>query len=244
MIWPSRISSNAIVAALMVGALPLPIPAAIVSGSVQPINARAGGKNRDYSGVVVWLEPSDGATPVLKPKTVQMIQKNKRFVPRVLAVPLGTTVSFPNLDPIFHNVFSNFSGQVFDLGLYSPGKVPAVRFQRTGFVRVFCNIHASMSAVIAVLPSPYLAISDTNGSFTFRDVPPGEYRFHVFHERSTGESLQALDAELTVGHENITLAPMRLSESDSVQVPHKNKYGRDYPPVVEDRPMYPAGAKR
>ncbi len=79
-------------------------------------------KHKDYSGVVVWLEPLANAVAAPVPsRPAQMIQKNKMFTPHVLAVPLGGSVSFPNLDPIFHNAFSNFNGQIFDVGLYKPG---------------------------------------------------------------------------------------------------------------------------
>src|SRR5277367_4250263 len=76
-------------------------------------------KHRDFSGVVVWLEPTAGA-PVMPVKTshAQMIQRDKTFSPHVLPVLAGTVVNFPNYDPIFHNAFSNYDGQVFDIGLY------------------------------------------------------------------------------------------------------------------------------
>ena len=100
-----------------------------------------------------------------------MVQKDKTFTPHILAVPVGATVDFPNFDPIFHNAFSNYDGQVFDVGLYPPGTSRSVRFSRPGVVRVFCNIHASMSAVIAVLATPYFDTSKRDGKFEIRDVP-------------------------------------------------------------------------
>ena len=78
-------------------------------------------KHKDYAGVVLWLEPVDRAAPACRRKRVEMMQKDKQFQPHVLAIPVGGTVDFPNLDPIFHNAFSNFSGQPFDVGLYAPG---------------------------------------------------------------------------------------------------------------------------
>lgn len=246
MTWRLHTFSKSVAAGLLAGFLPLPTLAASVAGTVRPLDSRtqAIGRNRDYSGVVVWLDRRDGARAALQPKTVQIVQKNKRFVPPVVAVPVGSTVSFPNFDPIFHNAFSNFSGQMFDVGLHAPKTAPAVRFQRAGFVRVFCNIHATMSAVIAVLATPYMAITDSRGAFRLDDVASGEYRLHVFHERSTEQSLKALEVDLTIGEEDIALPPMRVSESGSAQVPHKNKFGKDYPPLIDDRPMYPARRKR
>ena len=71
-----------------------------------------------------------------------MQQKDKQFQPHVVAISLGSTVDFPNLDLIFHNAFSNFSGQPFDIGLYAPRTSRSVTFKHAGIVRVFCNIHA------------------------------------------------------------------------------------------------------
>jgi len=110
----------------------------------------------------------------------------------VLAITLGTTVDFPNHDPIFHNAFSNYNGQIFDVSLYPPGSSRSITFQREGVVRVFCNIHPAMSAVIVVLKSPYFCVSGKNGSLQIAGVPPGSYRMHVFHERATDHTLSAL----------------------------------------------------
>src|SRR5947209_1192263 len=146
MIWLWRICFSAAFASLLNGAA--------VSGSVALRDSRNPKVTRkqDYSGVVVWLEPLSNTVPVsLAPRHAKMVQKNKSFTPHVLAIPVGTVVDFPNFDPIFHNAFSNYNGQVFDVGLYPPGSSRSVRFARPGIVRVFCNIHAGMSAVIVVL---------------------------------------------------------------------------------------------
>src|SRR5262249_44435272 len=112
MTWLSRIFSRSTAAAVLLG---VPAVAATVSGSVQPVDSRDPSvRHHDYSGIVVWLDRRDGAMQPPEPKLVQMAQKNKRFVPQVLAVPVGSTVTFPNFDPIFHNVFSTYSGQIFD----------------------------------------------------------------------------------------------------------------------------------
>src|SRR6185369_3436875 len=125
----------------------LPILAATVSGRVELRDSRDAAvvKNNNYSGVVVWLKPLVTVTSL--PGHARMIQSDKRFTPHVLVVPVGSRVDFPNMDPIFHNAFSNFDGQLFDVGLYPPGSSRSVKFDRVGVVRVFCNIHPMMSAV-------------------------------------------------------------------------------------------------
>jgi plastocyanin len=201
-------------------------------------------KHNDYSGVVIWLERRDGTTVPVVPKAAQMAQQKKHFVPPVLAVPAGSTVSFPNFDPIFHNAFSNFAGQIFDVGLYPPRTDQRVRFRQPGIVRVFCNIHPTMSGVIVVLNTPYLAVSNPSGSFRIDGVQPGEYQLSVFHERATEETLKALSRSLTIGDEAVALPQLAILETGYIPAPHKNKYGQEYPAVIEDRPMYPAGRSR
>src|ERR1041384_3467617 len=129
--------------------------AATVSGNIELTNSRDPEvrKHKNFSGVVVWLEPVGRATGVPKfaRKPNVMAQKMKAFNPHVMAIPAGTAAEFPNFDPIFHNAFSSYSGQVFDVGLYPPGRTRTVVFKREGVVRVFCNIHPAMSAVIVVL---------------------------------------------------------------------------------------------
>ena len=102
-------------------------------------------------------------------------------------------------------------------------------FKREGVVRVFCNIHPTMSAVIVVLKSPYFAVSTKTGDFTIANVPPGNYRLRVFHERATQQTLDALTRSVEVGQTNSELSIIAVSESGYLLLPHKNKYGKDYP---------------
>ena len=223
----------------------LPLSGATVSGRVELRDSKDAmvSKKGDYSGVVVWLEPVNGEPlPVPQGARARMVQKDKAFTPHVLAIPVGATVDFPNFDPIFHSAFSNYDGQLFDVGLYPPGTSQSVRFNRPGIVRVFCNIHASMSAVIAVLATPYFDRSQKNGGFEIREVPPGEYRLKVFHERATMATLDALSRKITVGSAALVLPPIGVSESGYLVVPHTNKFGREYTDP-DERGVYPAKRK-
>lgn len=116
---------------------------------------------------------------VARPK---MAQENKRFVPTVLAVQVGDTVSFPNFDPFFHNVFSYSKVKRFDLGRYPQGQSAEVVFEKPGVVQVFCEIHAAMRAYIHVLDTPYFTVSDEQGRFEISSVPGGEYQLCVWQE--------------------------------------------------------------
>lgn len=215
----------------------LPLIAGNVTGKVELRDSRE--KRHDYSGVVVAL--TDKPATSLVNTHVTMLQKNKMFTPHVLAVAAGTYVDFPNDDPIFHNAFSSYNGQLFDLGLYAPGSTKSVRFSREGIVRVFCNIHSSMSAVIVVLPTPYFATTAKDGSFLIPNVPPGDYQLSVFHERATESTLRALSRRVTV-EQSLTLPPIVISEAGYLQMPHTNKYGHIYAPEP-DGSLYPATKK-
>ena len=196
------------------------------------------------SDLVVWLTPVHPKSGLLlEPQHGQLLQKNKMFHPHTLVITAGSTVDFPNADPIFHNAFSNFDGQLFDVGLYPPGTTRTVHFRRPGIVRVFCNIHPSMFAVIVVLDTPYFTKAGRDGRYRLQNVPPGAYQLHVFDERATtGPSSPELitidDAEALVG-----AAPIHLSEAGYVQSPHKNKYGLDYPPSSTEAETYTGLAK-
>jgi plastocyanin len=219
---------------------------ASVTGSISLIDSRdptvRSGSN--FSGVVVWLEPvGNGAiVPVRTPARTEIDQKNKRFLPHIIAVPVGSTVDFPNSDPIFHNAFSNFEGKVFDIGLYPPGTSRSVRFDRPGVVRVFCNIHPTMSAVIVVLATPYFAVTNKEGQFHISNVPAGDYIFRLFHERAAASTIESLARRVTVRESTAVIPPIEISESGFLPLRHKNKYGKQYPPAQEDS-FYP-GAKK
>jgi len=221
----------------------LPGCCAVVKGTARLTDSRDPGvrRHKDFSGVVVWLEP-DGHAPAFAAdphRAWTMKQKDKHFDPHVLAVPIGGAVDFPNLDPIFHNVFSNYSGQTFDLSLYKPHSSKRVIFTRAGIVRVFCNIHPTMSAIIAVLDTPWFAVSDISGVFEVKDVPAGRYTLHVFHERATGETLDALVRSIIVERDApLVLPAIVISETGYIPAPHKNKWDKDYPPQIDDQPVY------
>ena len=160
-----------------------------------------------------------------------MRQQHKRFEPHVLAVPVGSKVTFPNLDPFFHNVFSMFDGKRFDLGLYESGTTRAATFDRAGVSYIFCNVHPEMSGVVITLDVPWYSVTDRTGEFTIGNVPPGQYLLFVWHERGKPEGGDEFPRMITVGSSETRLTPIRLRDSGQLVIPHKNKYGADYDPV-------------
>lgn len=206
--------------------------AATITGQIELTNSLdpAVHRHKDYSGVVLWLEPVGEHAPLPLSKTVKMLQKDKHFIPHVVAIPVGGTVDFPNLDPFYHNAFSNFNGQIFDTGLYAPGTSQSITFKHPGIVRVFCNIHATMSAIIAVVPTPYYVVTPESGKFVITGVPPGEYQFHIFHERSQAANLKFLERRISVPEEGIALPLISVTETGYVAAPHLDKHGKPYAP--------------
>jgi hypothetical protein len=241
MIWRWRTSSKLAVFLLA----PLLMPAATVAGNVELTNSKdpAVRKRRDYSGVVIWLEPLDRPAPVAPPRRIEMLQKDKQFLPHVVAISVGSAVDFPNLDPIFHNAFSNFSGQPFDVGLYPPRTSRSVTFRHPGLVRVFCNIHSTMSAVIAVLNTPWFAVTQANGNYSIANVPPGRYQLRLFHERALQQNLEFLEHPITVPETGKSMPLISISETGFIPAPHMNKYGKEYPPASTDG-TYPGAPKQ
>jgi hypothetical protein len=234
MTFPSHICFSA---ALLF--LPVLAQAGDVAGSISLADSNSSNaKAHDLAGVVVWLEPLDTITPPLTPRHARMLQKDKHFEPHVLAISVGSTVAFPNLDPIFHNAFSNFSGQIFDIGLYPPGSSRSIRFERPGIVRVFCNIHSTMSALIAVLDTPYFATTSHEGAFSIASVPPGRYQMHLFHERTLPKVLDSLARVIAVRDSTLNMDEIEISEAGYLPTLHNNKYGRPYPAEPDEQPSY------
>jgi plastocyanin len=137
----------------------------------------------------VYLEEAPrGAFEELATRRARINQINEQFVPRVVAITTGTTVDFPNNDRIYHNVFSLSKARTFDLGRYAAGHSRAVRFDRPGIVRVFCEIHSHMSAWVLVFNHPFFAATDDDGRYAIPNVPPGTYSLAVWHETLPGET--------------------------------------------------------
>jgi len=131
--------------------------------------------------VVVYLK--DAPKRAVTPMRAEIRQRNENFVPRVVAVTVGSTVDFPNDDPIYHNVFSLSRTKTFDLGRFPKGKSRGERFDKAGVVKVFCQIHSHMSATVMVFDHPWFAIPDERGMFDLSGVPPGTHQITAWHER-------------------------------------------------------------
>jgi plastocyanin len=132
---------------------------------------------------VVYLESAPGgAFEDRDPARARLDQRSEMFVPHVLAIATGTVVDFPNNDRTYHNVFSLSKAKRFDLGRYAQGRSKAVRFDRAGIVRVFCDIHSHMSAFILVFNHQYFATTDAQGRYQIDRIPAGTYSVVAWHD--------------------------------------------------------------
>ena len=176
----------------------------------------------DVGQAVVWL---DTRTRVPMPALrAEIGTADKQFSPHVLVVPLGSTVTFPNHDPFNHNVFSLSQENPFDLGMYGRGETRSVTFERAGVVRIYCNVHPQMSALVLVRDNPYYSQPSSDGSFTISDVPAGKYLLHAWHERSPENR-----REIVVPAGGIDSMELQLDARGYKFKPHLNKFGRPYP---------------
>jgi len=166
---------------------------------------------------VVMLRPLSGAVKKRTPKKRVIEQRGKQFAPHVMAVPTGSTVSFPNFDPIYHNVFSLSKTRPFDLGMYQKGELREVTFDKPGLVRLSCNIHSNMSAYLIVVDDPHYAVVE-DGTFAFRSLAPGKYRVQAWSERG-GEPTTS-EIEIKAGENQI---PIDLSIGEPP--PDVDKFG-------------------
>ena len=184
------------------------------------LTEKGGKKATDLSDVVVYVENSK-ARP--KPAKEVLTMKSKSFAPHVLVIGTGTTVEFPNEDPILHNVFS-VSGDGFDLGLYKRPKSGSKTFDKPGVYTLYCNIHPQMSATVVVRDNPYFTTVARDGAFRLAGLPAGEYKILAFHERA-GEGTPVAVKVAATGEATASLS---LDATSYKRVAHKNKFGKDY----------------
>ena len=170
---------------------------------------------------VVYFEPAQPVSVKPQEKTMVMATRGKAFQPAVLVVTRGSTVSFPNHDPILHNVFSVSPGNRFDLGFYRNGESKTWTFEKSGLVRVFCNVHYTMTAHIIVLDTPFFTSPDKDGNFLLEGLPAGAGKLRVWHDsaRPFSQEIQVPGAEPPV---------IRLPVRRKRVVPHTNKFGKPY----------------
>jgi hemoglobin len=168
---------------------------------------------------MVMLWPKAGKVAKRPEKFRVIEQRNKTFAPHLMAIPVGSTVAFPNFDSIYHNVFSLSQPQRFDLGLYKSGDMRQVKFDKPGIIRLGCNIHANMSAYLVVVDAPHYVVAEQDGGFSFRSLRPGKYKVQAWSEQST----EPVVSEITIkAGDNQTTLDLK---GGAAQGPGEDKFG-------------------
>jgi plastocyanin len=207
-----------------------PAAAEELRGTVQLLakGGKGAARGTDVRQAVVYWEPAGGST--LRPAEAPLLMKTrqKQFSPRLLVVPRGGRVRFPNEDPILHNVFSVSAGNAFDLGLYRKGPGKEQKFTDPGVVRVFCNVHHDMVAYILVVDTPYFVSPGLDGSFVLSGLPKGPGKLTVWHEQA-----EPWTADLQLPAEKPVAA--RVEVVRPRVPPHLNKTGHSYFQAGRDR---------
>ena len=196
---------------------------ASVSGQVTIIE-RPGEETEDLANVVVFLEPLI-VPPRAKapaPTNTTIALEKRQFSPRVRVVVEGSKIEFPNQDPWNHNVFSKVNGG-FDTGVYGRNKTKDQVFKEAGVYSLYCNVHPRMTAFVVALKTPHFTQAGADGRFVLENVPAGQYRMTVWHDRTTG-----VTKDITVPATGLSNLKSELDARGYKYVQHKNKFGQVY----------------
>lgn len=172
--------------------------------------------------VVAWLP--DSPTQVAPLEEQQIVTRSSRFFPQTLVVTSGTSIRFPNLDSIQHNVFSLSPGHRFDVGLYGSAEGATHVFNGTGTVDLFCNVHANMAAFVLVLETPHFVQPGPDGQFRLDNLPEGSGQLLVWNYRAE----QPLSRRTMTLQSGLRELDLDLDVTRPAVPQHTNKHGENY----------------
>jgi plastocyanin len=156
------------------------LPAYQMRSAALPASKQEAKAGNELDRLAIFLE--DPRLKKADPIQAEIVQEDLHFLPDFLVLPVGSTVSFPNSDPVFHNVFSLSKAREFDLGYYPAGQTRKVTFDHAGVVQVYCHLHPQMNAAILVVPNSWYTRPKPDGTFSFSDVPSGVQTVVVWHK--------------------------------------------------------------
>ncbi|TQV76841.1 hypothetical protein FLL45_02475 [Aliikangiella marina] len=180
---------------------------------------------------IIFYEPNQKVSVLPLATPHKIVMKKKSYQPRVSVIPVGSTVQISNYDSILHNAFSPSKPNQFDLGLYGRSEGKSHRFDHTGVVRIFCNVHFHMVAYALVLDTPFYTRADENGEFEITDIPPGSGRLIFWHERTKRIVKQISLPVSQAQNVELVISKRRVPE-------HKNKSGASYKKKRRSRRKY------
>lgn len=209
---------RALAVLVLVGGTALAGPTGRVTGTVKVTEADGKAATADVIVYITGFTEPPGNT------TVEVQQKNRRFVPDLVAVTVGDKVAFPNGDPFLHNVFSQSPPRKFDLGSFKKGDSKDRQFTTAGVVEVYCNIHPEMAATILVLPNRRHTRAGADGKFVLDGVQPGTWTVFAYTRRAA----RPVSAKVTVTAGADTAIDLTLVRG--AEQAHANKFGEKYRP--------------
>jgi plastocyanin len=167
---------------------PLALFAACTASANDIIVRVANKEGKPVADAVVYFHsqgsPQAATARPSRPATIEQI--DREFVPYVMAVRAGTTVNFPNRDPLMHHVYSFSSVKNFEIKLYS-GELPrGIVFDKPGIVTLGCNIHDWMLGYIFIADTPWFAKTAADGTARIADLPAGDYEIRLWHPEQRG----------------------------------------------------------
>jgi plastocyanin len=199
------------------GLMHRPAPTGVVRGRV----LFPGGSLKD---AYVYVDNIKGAA--VRGRSVDIVQRDKQFIPEVTVVQRGTRVSFPNYDSVFHNVFSSTPPHPFDLGSHRAGEpAKSIELNTPGVIDIFCNVHSRMRASVLVVPSAAFTRVGADGQFRLESVPLGARKIVIWSPSS-----KPVEQTIEVGSSG---ADITMSLEAQAQVAHNNKFGQPYPSYKE-----------
>jgi len=211
------------------GTVGKPAPKADPKTAKAPVVTPAVAKKTGKGGTVVGKVKGGGGDTYIYVSDIisntagsaTMKQEGKQFVPRVMAVQKGTRVQFPNLDAVFHNVFSVTPDNSFDLGSYRQGESKSVTMTKPGVVSVYCNMHPQMVGHILVVPSALYTRAGADGFYRLVNIPAGKHRIVAWAPNSKPTSM-----EVEIVEDEVTTLEMEVKRGR--ESPHTNKDGLPY----------------
>lgn len=164
---------------------------------------------KPLADAVAFLESREARSASRPVSGAEMSQVGKQFDPKVLVVPVGTSVQFPNRDTVRHHVYSFSPAKPFELKLYAGSAANPVLFDKTGVAVLGCNIHDNMTAWVVVVDTPHYGRTAAPGKVVMVNVPPGSYSLRVWHP-ALAPGAAALEQPLVVGAGEVT-ATVRMT---------------------------------
>jgi plastocyanin len=189
-----------------------------ITGKIQLSGSEA--REASLTDAIIYFMPDDMSSIKLEPAEYTLTMARKQFVPRTMAVSVGSKVNIPNIDSISHNAFSLSAPNNFDSDLYGRGQQYDFETQGPGVVRIYCNVHYHMVAYVLSLETPYHTQPNMRGEFKLT-VPDMPGKVVIWHERTSDYEQSVAPGQNNEVDVNLRITKRRLPQ-------HTNKFGSSY----------------